>query len=90
MEINTKYNIGDEVWMMCRNKVISAKVASISIFILEDRSTVAEGNTLTDSDIKIIKKNGVLIRYVLLQGSRRLLAVEQRLYPTKEELLNSL
>ena len=35
MTIETKYNIGDEVWLMYENKAVSAQVISMKIVVEE-------------------------------------------------------
>lgn len=66
MIIETKYNVGDEVWLKThQGRVYCNTITGIHIYIKRD----------------------VLIVYSLLNFADR---AESELFPTKEELLNSL
>lgn len=68
MTIETKYNIGDEVWFRFDGKPLNGKVARISEHAIKIKVVFKDGNEyLFSRDIKDFK-----------------------LFPTKEELLNSL
>lgn len=78
MTIETKYNIGDEVWFMFRNKAIHTNIVSIKIkvknytqcgMIRMEIGTAYEAFTPYDDILEI---------------------AESLLFPTKEELLKSL
>lgn len=70
MTIETKYNIGDEVWYIIGEKAKQGKVLGI---------------TITETSEKITG-----YYYVVSNGPSHCSFIEQSLYPTKEELLNSL
>lgn len=70
MTIETKYNIGDEVWLMYKNKAVSS-----SIFRIE---------------VKVDLHLSVRIIYYLSGSSCAEFYSEDKLFPTKEELLKSL
>lgn len=78
MEINTKYNVDDELWFMFNNKVIKGKVSTINIMIntigpiIKYRMEYA--NTHPYSYIKIKTK----------------ILEERKVFKNQEELLNSL
>lgn len=74
MKIETKYNIGDEVWLMYENMSISAKVIEMNIHI-EDS---CHRGLRADCYCKIVCPYFTSEKY------------EGNLYPTKEELLKSL
>lgn len=68
MAIETKYNIGDEVWFMFDGKPLNGKIARISEYTIKVEVIFKDGKEyLFSRDIKDFK-----------------------LFPTKEELLNSL
>lgn len=76
MTIETKYNIGDEVWMMKCNKPIRVKILEI--------------RTLTQNVCKVcIKKVPETTIIYSLEGMDFMIS-EDKLFPTKEELLKSL
>jgi hypothetical protein len=68
MTIETKYNIGDEVWCMKDNRCRCTKVESIRIMIHHYTSSIEIG-------------------YFIEAGEW---IEEERIFPTKEELLKSL
>ena len=74
MTIETKYNIGDEVWLMYENMAITAEMLEINI---SARNTKHRG-LCTDAFCKV--KTPYFTREIH----------ESHLYPTKEELLKSL
>lgn len=72
MKIETKYNIGDEVWIIDHNqKVVCTRIDDIHI----------EYKSYTPFD-----DEALLIVYIIGGRERR----EKFVFPTKEELLNSL
>ena len=74
MIIETKYNIGDKVWLMYENMAISAKVIEMNIHI----ENSPHRGLRADCYCKIVCPYFQYEKY------------EDNLYPTKEELLNSL
>ncbi len=71
MEIKTKYNIGDKVW------VATIFIEPIEVEVYGIVAEVKDGNILIDY-------------YVGIDKNSRVLRKEELLFPTKEELLNSL
>ena len=71
MTIETKYNIGDEVWLMRYNKPEPVKVKYISIHVSND---------------------GVIMKFAVVRQNKEELhnMVLSELFPTKQDLLNSL
>lgn len=67
MTIETKYNIGDEVWTIVEHKVCKYPILSITV--------------------KKIMRTEVIVMYYIGNCEWR---YEEELFPTKEELLNSL
>jgi hypothetical protein len=76
MTIETKYNIGDEVWLMWYNKPVQTQVKQVKTLTKE----------VYKFCIKIFKET--TIEYVIKEDSA--LIPECKLFPTKEEWLNSL
>lgn len=74
MIIETKYDIGDEVWLMYENKAITAQVIEMSVEIRENIMRDVSANCYC----KI--KSPHFTREIH----------ESRIYPTKGELLKSL
>lgn len=72
MTIETKYNIGDEVWLIARNNICKLKIACVSPYFSEIIQHIKYGFGRTN--------------YTNLFE----LFEEEKLFPTKEELLNSL
>ena len=70
MTIETKYNIGDEVWFMNDGEPTSERIVRIDVERYEQKQYVEYTVVLSD---------------VILTSF-----YEQELFPTKEELLNSL
>ena len=68
MKIETKYNIGDEVWFLFDDKPLNGKIARISEYTIK---------------VKVILKDGK--EYLFSRDIK-----DFKLFPTKEELLNSL
>lgn len=77
MTIETKYNIGDEVWGIFRNKAKCKTINNIRTF--GDLRITDECGRIFDVKIKI--------EYLFLNDEW---VGEESLYPTKEELLKSL
>lgn len=71
MKIETKHNIGDEVWLMKENKPAKQVVDFIEIIV---------ASATSESFIRYGLKMEGLVKRV----------TENHLFPTKEELLNSL
>lgn len=83
MAIKTKYNIGDEVWLIEANKCISGKIIGF-------RHTYGIGHRY---GCLYTGKESIKIQYSIEVPARIFNAVdieENRLFPTKEELLKSL
>lgn len=83
MIIETKYNIGDEVWLIDANKCTSGKIVGI-------RHTYGIGHRYGQL---YTGKESVRIQYSIEISNRIFYAIdieENRLFPTKEELLKSL
>jgi hypothetical protein len=76
MTIETKYSIGDEVWLMWYNKPIQTR-------IIEIRTTTKE---VSKFYIKTFKET--IIEYIIGEGYT--LMSENKLFSTKEELIKSL
>ena len=77
MTIETKYNIGDEVWTIFRNKIQCKAINNIRAF----------GNLrITDECGKIVDVR-IKIEYCFLNDEW---VSEESCFPTKEELLKSL
>lgn len=76
MTIKTKYNIGDEVWVIFRNKAILVPIDKIRIF--------NELNFVTDA--KKIVDYVMRIQYCFLDEW----VDEENLFSSKEELIKSL
>ncbi|MEE1303843.1 MAG: hypothetical protein U0K68_01630 [Agathobacter sp.] len=76
MTIKTKYNIGDKVWLMWYNKPIQARIMKIKT------------NTIEVSKFCIRTFKETTIEYIIEMDSA--VMSEDRLFPTKEELLKSL
>lgn len=82
MTIETKYNIGDEVWFLHDNNIVSDKIDIIKIEYSENRFT----------------RNKATILYVLKQTRKvnnsadffTIIRQESDLSPSKADLLNSL
>lgn len=74
MEVKTKFNLGDEVWMMESNKAVSGSIKELTINIRFN------GKNTIKYAIKVLWKSHIwdTTRY------------EEELFPTKEELLKSL
>lgn len=70
MTIETKYNIGDEVWAILGTKACKGKVLGVTFAKVEDK----------------LKEFYYGVNIGLLHGTFK----ESQLFPTKEELLNSL
>lgn len=83
MTIETKYNIGDEVWLMEANKCMSGKIVGF-------RHTYGIGHRYGHL---YTGKESIRIDYSIEIPGRIFHAVdieENRVFPTKEELLKSL
>lgn len=76
MTIETKYNIGDEVWFMYDNKATTMTIEYIEV-------TCAFKSNKHGDYVREIK-----VTYLDIAASHRL--SEHKLFPTKEELLKSL
>ena len=78
MKIETKYDIGQEVWVMKDNRPKKLKVNGISVECLDGMY-----NSCIHFGIESVK-------YDLGERMRPMIYSEIYLYPTKEELLKSL
>lgn len=74
MTIETKYNIGDEVWLMYENRAVAAQVISMKVTVEE----LMFGTIIKNIYYRI--KNQHFDREIS----------EHRIYASKEELLKSL
>ena len=81
MKIETKYDIGQEVWFMWENKPTSQKIAAIEVYVGEKVLPSYYVEPYEIDPIKVV--NSDIIPY-----NRRF--HESLLFPTKEELLKSL
>ena len=82
MKIETKYNIGDEVWFMHENRVEFAPVRGYQVIL-------GEGEYYGE----FLKGNKVLrINYLVRTNDNKIKDIksEDELFPTKEELLKNL
>lgn len=75
MTIETKYNIGDEVWFIKDNKVQSLKITQLNVLM----------NLLPKTD-----GHGCEIVQVVDYSDRKTVLAEYECFSTKEELLKSL
>lgn len=91
MRIETKYNIGDEVWFMWENKVQNGKVERVYVEINQDYySTHPIPFIIEPSSVEYVVKQRTT--YEVSYGIKRE-NIELRaklLFRTKEELLKSL
>ena len=56
MKIETKYNIGDEVWFLFDGKPLNGKIASINEYVIKVKVTFKDGKKyLFGRDIKDFK-----------------------------------
>lgn len=83
MKIETKYDIGQEVWLIEQNKCVSGKVLG---FQYSYGKGYRYGELLTNNDsVRIIYAiESLKIPFKIVDVK------EERLFPTKEELLKSL
>lgn len=77
MKIETKYNIGDAVWVITNNKVHHIRIDAIEVSI--GKATTNEDGVLSISEYKT--------SYSVGWGNWH---KESDIFPTKEELLKSL
>ena len=77
MTIETKYNIGDEVWVIAENKVQRLWIKEVT----------ASANNATRSEDGKLKVLEFRIVYHFENGEQ---VSESKCFPTKEELLKSL
>ena len=77
MTIETKYNIGDEVWCILDNEVQHCEIIDIDITIA---GKYCNAKDRFESVIKMVE-------YKVSYGH---IVAEYKLYPTKEDLLKSL
>ena len=91
MTIETKYNIGDEVWFMCENKAQNGEVTRVKVEVYEHYySTHPIPFIVEPTSIEKVERQKVC--YEVRYGTQRKSAeLDQKiLLPTKEELLKSL
>ena len=77
MTIETKYNIGNEVWVIAENKVQKLRIQECKV-------STARATRSDDGKFKVIEYR---IVYYFEDGEW---ASESKCFPTKEELLKSL
>jgi hypothetical protein len=77
MTIETKYNIGDEVWVIVENEVQRLRIKEVT----------ASAHTVTRSEDGKFEVLKFRIVYHFVNGEQ---VPESRCFPTKEELLKSL
>ena len=75
MTIETKYDIGDDVWIMQRNKPVRVEVRDIEISRFQN-------------DGMVVIRNRIV--YHMVGDSANTGYHEEELYPTKEALIQSL
>ena len=75
MTITTKYEIGQKVYFMDENKIHVAEIQSVNIFALNNRKPQISYN------LNYRRQEDSLSRFTMY---------ENLLYPTKQELLNTL
>lgn len=80
MTINTKYSIGDEVYFLMNNKVLSGKITNLGIAVEANQAT---SRSEKRSDVNID------IEYVIASDKKHCVS-EDRLFLTKDALLRSL
>lgn len=91
MTIETKYNIGDEVWVMCHNRPIHAQI--YNIFTLTTWVNKVDEGMVVSDEITILYE---LIPFEPYRDDLWDILHEEESYsedvvfPTKEELLKSL
>jgi hypothetical protein len=76
MKVETKFDVGNQVFLMHDNKVVHAKITFILISVQSQRSD----NPVIKYDLMTPSPD-----YILLKGIK-----ESLLFKTKEDLLNSL
>lgn len=76
MRHETKYNIGDKVWIIYHNKVIECEIMSIRICAYK---------SILNNYEKVIKEN-----YELFSGKEYITRELDLIYQSKDELLKSL
>ena len=74
MTIETKYNIGDEVWLMYENKAITAQVIEMNVEISKHIMSYVSANCYCKIKCPLFTRE----------------IHDSHLFPTKEELLKSL
>lgn len=82
MEIKTKFNIGDEVWVFIGQKIYQGKIKQAKLVIEED--------PFSETPI-YCKKEKYLVQYVWYTGSNLFKWIKPvHAFKTKEELVNSI
>ena len=81
MEIKTKFNIGDEVCTMFQNKVIYFTIGKIEIEIGEKETSIVYASKERYEEYSHITGSNEKYNYI---------RCEDKIFSTKEELLNSL
>ena len=87
MNIQTKYDLGDTVWIMLENRAVKMKVMGVNT---ETHITTREGKT---PETKVVIKAGIPSRqaHVLHEVYDDIVSIyEEYFYPSKEELLKTL
>lgn len=91
MTIETKYNIGDEVWFMEDNAAVYGDVANIKIEVYNHiYSTNPIPFIIEPATTKIEVRCKVTYEVNYEGTNKKLERCEEKLFPTKEELLKSL
>lgn len=72
MKIETKYNIGDKVWLIAKNEIVQLEIQSVSPYYCRSFQYIKYG----------FGRSNYTNLFDLFE--------EEKLFPTKEELLKSL
>ena len=88
MKIETKFNIGDEVYYLFRNKIISSKISFIRINIALEK----EINIIYGIEESYFRTDPNVEKMVVSYGNYKYYKTfsESILFRTKQELINSL
>lgn len=79
MEIKTKFDVGDKVWIMDSNKATEAEIFEVCF---KQRQKFVSDNLIRETEITYVL-NGLYLRYMGVFS-------EGEFYASKEELINSL
>lgn len=88
MKIETKFNIGDEVYYLFKNKIISSKISFIKINIALEK----EINIIYGIEESYFRTDPNVQKMVVSYGNYKYYKTfsESILFRTKQELINSL